>query len=348
MMRAAVYHGPGDLRVEERPRPTVSPNEALLKVAACGVCGTDHRIVSGSHGSFPPGTIRVPGHEIVGEIVEAGAEVRDALPKGPVFVAPNMGCGRCSLCLSGSNNRCPEFQAIGITLDGAFAEYVRIPGAAIAQGNVIALRPGLDFAEATLIEPLACVLRGQSPLDIQPAETVLVIGAGPIGVLHVMLAHLKGAGRVLIADRLANRLQFACRQGADLAIDVSAQSLKETVMAETVERGADVVIVAAPAHEVSALALELCAYGGRVSWFAGLPRDRSRIEIDANLVHYRELRITGTTACSTLDCYRAAEIMSSGRLDLAPLLTRRLALQDSVSEFGGVKNRGSIKTVLIP
>jgi L-iditol 2-dehydrogenase len=348
MMRAAVYHGPGDLRVEDRPRPEIGPDEALLRVAGCGICGTDHRIVAGGHGSVPPGTLRVPGHEIVGEIVDAGTGLRETLPEGPVFVAPNMGCGRCGLCLSGNNNRCPDFQAIGITLDGAFAEYVRIPAAAIAQGNVIPLRPDIDLAEATLIEPLACVLRGQERLDIRPADRVLVIGAGPIGILHVMLARLKDAGRVIIADRHLHRLEFARRQGADVTIDVSERSLEAAVMAETASRGADVVIVAAQAPEAFATALELCADFGRVSWFAGLPKERARVAIDANLVHYRELRVTGTTGCSTLDCRRSADIVNSGRLELGPLVTRRLPLEESTSEFRVSGARDTIKTVLIP
>jgi L-iditol 2-dehydrogenase len=347
-MRAAAYHGPGDLQVEDRARPAIGPGEALLRVRGCGICGTDHRIVAGAHRHYPPGTVRVPGHEVVGEIVEAGPAVKDALPAGPVFVAPNMGCGRCEHCLSGNNNRCAAFQAIGITVDGGFAEHLRVPAEAIAQGNVIALDERIDPAAATLIEPLACVLRGQEPLDIAPAGTVLVVGAGPVGILHVMLARLQGAGRILIADRWPNRLALAYRQGADVAIDVGTQDLAAAVNAETAGRGVDVVIVAAPSHEANARALVLAAPGGRISWFAGLPKNRPTVCIDANLLHYKELRVTGTTACSTLDCRRAAAIVNSGRLDLEPLLTRRISLDEIRTEFGEVKDRSTIKTVLVP
>jgi L-iditol 2-dehydrogenase len=346
-MRAAVYRGPGDLRVEERPRPEIGPGEALLKVAACGVCGTDHRIVAGAHRHFPPGAVRVPGHEVVGEIVETGAGAED-LPQGLVVIAPNMGCGRCRECLSGHNSRCAEFQAIGITMDGGFAEYLRVPAPAIAQGNVIALGRDLDPAVATLIEPLACVIRGQDPLAIKPGDTVLVVGAGPIGILHAMLARSKGATRVFVADRWPTRLALARRQGADMAVDVRSQDLAARMRAETAGRGVDVAIVAAPSREASVLALELAASGGRVSWFAGLPRDASLVEIDANLVHYHELQVSGTTACSTSDCKRAAEIARSGTLDLAPLVTRRRRLEDGPAEFGAGKDRETTKTVLAP
>lgn len=345
-MRVALYRGPGDLRVEEFPRPAVGPGEALLKVFACGICGTDRRIVAGGHRLVPPGTLRIPGHEIVGKIIEAGEGASD-LPSGPVFVAPNMGCGSCSQCLSGNNNRCRKTQALGITLDGGFAEYLLIPAAAIAQGNVIPLGKGFDAAEATLIEPLACVIRGQEPLGIGSADTVLVVGAGPIGVLHLMLARLRGAGKTLIVDRHPEKLAFAKARGADVTIDVSARDLADAVKAETNGEGVDVGIVAAPSPDAAARVLELCAPGGRVSWFAGLPKDRPA-HIDPNIVHYRELKVSGTTACSTLDCRNAADIVKSGQLDLAPLLTRRLPLADAPLAFAGTGDRGAIKTVLVP
>ena len=345
-MQAAVWHGAGDLRVEQRPLPTIGPGEALLKVAACGVCGTDHRIVSGGHRHYPAGTIRVPGHEIVGEIVAAGATAGE-LPRGLVFVAPNMGCGRCRQCLSGNNNRCAYSQAIGITMDGAFAEYVRIPAAAVAQGNVIALRDGTDPLMATLIEPLACVLRGQGPLDIRPADSVLIIGAGSIGILHLMLARLKGAGQVLIADQNTDRLAAAKSAGADVTIDVTANDVSAVARSETGGSGADVVIVAAPSPEAMAAAISQAALGGRVSYFAGLATDQGGVVIDTKLIHYRELTVSGTSACSTLDCHRAADIVNSGRLDLARLITRRLALDELPSEFSAGSDRNTIKTVMV-
>lgn len=347
-MHAAVYLGPNDLRVEERDLPTIGSDEALLRVIACGICGTDHRIVSGGHRYFPAGVGRVPGHEIVGEIVDAGPAVASGLPEGVVFIAPNMGCGHCRECLSGNNNLCVDFQAVGITLDGGFADYVRIPAAAIAQGNVVPLPSNIDPTAATLIEPLACVLRGQDPLDIGSGDRVLIVGAGPIGILHIMLARLKGAGRIIIADHWPARLAMAERMGADVAVHAGEEDLAGTVGRETSGRGADVVIVAAPSPEAMAAAIDLAALRGRIAWFAGLPKDRAILAIDANRVHYRELRVTGTTACSTLDCRRAAEIVGSGRLDLAALITRRIVLADLPGEFTPPVSKAMIKTVLTP
>lgn len=346
-MRAAVYHGPNDLRVEERPLPEIARDEALLRVLACGICGTDHRIVSGGHRYFLPGVARVPGHEIVGEIVAAGDAVAASLPKGLVFIAPNIGCGHCRQCLSGNNNLCAEFQALGITMDGGFAEYVRIPAAAIAQGNVIPLGAGIDPETATLIEPLACVIRGQEPLDIARGDTALIVGGGPIGILHLMLARLKGAERIILADRWPERLAMARRMGADSVVNAREQDVGAIVAQETGGRGADVVIVAAPSPEAMTMALDQAALRGRIAWFAGLPKDCGTLAIDANTVHYRELRVTGTTACSTSDCRAAAEFVRSGRLDFAPFISRRMTLQDLPLDFLPPIDKARIKTVMV-
>jgi L-iditol 2-dehydrogenase len=347
-MRAAVYHGPGDLRVEERPPPEIGPDDALLRVRACGICGTDQRIVAGGHRHYPPGTVRIPGHEVVGEIVETGPSVGDALPAGLVFVAPNMGCGRCEQCLAGHNNLCRDFHAIGITADGGFAELLRVPARAVAQGNVMPVAGGVDPAAATLIEPLACVIRGQEPLRIGRRDTVLVIGVGPIGLLHAALARQKGASRILVADRWPSRLAQAERLGANATVDVGKQNLADAVRVETDDRGCDAIVVAAPSHDAIALSLRLAAMRGRISWFAGLPKGRSGVEIDANLVHYKELTVTGTTACSTADCRRAADLVNSGELDVARLVTQRLPLDKAPAAFGAEKDRSMLKTVLVP
>ena len=138
-MLAAVYHGPGDLRVETVPTPVVGPGEILLRVKSASICGTDLRIFHGDHRKYPPGTVRIPGHEVVGTVAELGAEVTGFVRGQRVFIAPNIGCGHCRQCISGNNNLCANFEAIGITLDGGFAEYLRVPAQAITQGNVFAI-----------------------------------------------------------------------------------------------------------------------------------------------------------------------------------------------------------------
>ena len=347
-MLAAVYHGPEDVRLEEVPVPIIGADEVLLKVANAGICGTDLRIWHGAHRKFPSGTVRIPGHELVGDIVELGANVKGLEPGERVFVAPNMGCGHCRQCVSGNNNRCASYEAIGVTIDGAFAEYVRIPAAAILQGNLIPLAAQADPAAAALIEPFACVLRGQDAVAVKLGEVVLVVGAGPIGILHVMLARLIGAGRIIVSDLLPDRLGLAIRTGADRTVSPLQEDLAAVIAEESGGEGADVIIVAAPAAGAQEEALKLSAIGGRINLFGGLPREQYTIRFDSNLVHYKELVVTGTTACSTADCWRAAALVNSGRVDLSHLVSARFPLSEALQALAAAEDRKSLKVVIEP
>jgi L-iditol 2-dehydrogenase len=347
-MLAAVYHGPEDLRLERGPIPAISPGEALLKVVSTGICGTDLRILRGTHRMYTPGTVRIPGHEVVGDIVQIGDAVRGLEVGERVFVAPNMGCGHCRQCITGNNNLCANYDAIGITLDGSFAEYMRIPAAAILQGNLIPISKDVNPAAAALIEPFACVLRGQDALHVQPGEVVLIIGAGPIGSMHALLAHLRGASRVIVSELNPKRVAQATSLGADRVVNPTKEDLAAVVAEETNGAGTDIVIVAAPAPKAQESALELAAIKGRINFFGGLPKDRSTINFNSNLVHYKELIITGTTACSTDDCRRAAAITSSGRIDLSKVVGARFALSDVLDAFKAAEQGDSLKVIMEP
>jgi L-iditol 2-dehydrogenase len=347
-MLAAVYHGPNDIHLEERPMPEIGSDEILLKVLYAGICGTDLRILHGIHRKYTPGTVRIPGHEVVGEIVQVGSQVSGFEIGQRVFVAPNMGCGHCRQCVSGHNNRCADYAAFGITIDGAFADYMRIPAAAILQGNLIPISDHTDLAAAALIEPFACVLHGQDVLHIEPGEVVLVVGAGPIGIMHVLLAQLRGARRVIVSELNPGRAQQAQALGAERVVNPAEDDLTAIVADETGGQGVDVVIVAAPAHQAQEMALELAAIGGRINFFGGLPKDRPSITFNSNLVHYKELIVTGTTACSTDDCRRAAAIATSPRLDLSRLVGARFPLREIHKAFTVAEDGKALKVVLEP
>jgi len=347
-MLAAVYHGPEDLRVEQVAVPEIGVGELLLEVSSASICGTDLRILHGGHRKYPVGTVRIPGHEVVGTIARVGPGLAGYEIGQRVFVAPNMGCGHCRACVTGNNNLCANYDALGVTLDGGFAEYMRIPAQAVLQGNVMPIHAGVDPAVAALIEPFACVLRGQTPLHIRPGDVVLVMGAGPIGIMHLKLARLSGAGRVIVSEPSQERLDQAVRMGADRGVNPAVDDLARTVAAETGGQGANVVIVAAPAHAAQEAALQLAGIGGRINFFGGLPKDRPTIQFDSNLVHYKELLVTATTACSTGDCWRAAEIVQSGRIDLSDLVSQRFPLADAVQAFSAAADRKTLKVVLEP
>lgn len=347
-MLAAVYHGPQDLRVEEVSLPAIGSGEILIRVLDASICGTDLRIFHGTHRKYPAGTVRIPGHEVVGTIVETGVGVEGYAAGQRVFVAPNMGCGHCRECVAGRNNLCANYDAVGVTMDGGFAEYMRIPANSVRQGNVIPIRDTVDPAVAALVEPFACVLRGQNALHIQPGEVVLVMGAGPIGVMHIKLARLRGAAKVIVSEPVADRAAQAERMGGQRVVNPTQENLKEVIAEETRGLGADVVIVATPAHAAQESAIDLAAIGGRINLFGALPKDRPFIQLDSNQVHYRELVVTGTTACSTADCCQASDIVNAGLIDLSDLVSRRFPLAEAVSAFAAAEDRKSLKIVLEP
>ena len=345
-MLAAVYHGPNDIRVENVQKPEINKDELLIKVLSASICGTDLRIFHGNHRIYPPGTIRIPGHEVVGDIVAVGVRVTGYSIGQRVFVAPNMGCGHCKQCITGNNNLCANYQALGVTMDGGFAEYMKVPANSVRQGNIIQVSKDVDPAVAALMEPFACVLRGQNAVHIKPGEVVLVIGAGPIGVMHTKLAKVRGAGKVIVSEPISTRADQVRKMGADLVIDPVEQNLHKVLDEVTDGQGADVIIVAAPVHAAQESALDLAAIGGRINFFGGLPKDRPTINFDSNLVHYKELVITATTACSTADCWQAAAIVNAGLIDLTELVSQRFPLKEAVQAFAAAEDRKELKIVL--
>lgn len=339
-MRALVYHGPGDLRVETRPDREPGPGEALLRVEACGICGTDLRIASGAHRAYPDGTVRVPGHEIAGRLEAVGDGVD--LPAGAsAFVAPNIGCGQCRECRAGRVNLCRTPRALGITDDGGFAEFVLLDRSLVDQGNVLVVDDAPDMAALALVEPLACALRGSNSCGIAAGDVVVIVGAGPVGLMHLQLARLRNPSAVIVSEPSAARRAEAERFGADVTVEPAD-------LADAAGDGADVIITAAPAPAAQQQALELAAPGARINFFGGLPRDRSRVELDTNLIHYRELVVTGTTANTTEDCREALELVTSGRVDTAGLVGDREPLDAAAEAFATAEAGERLKVVIQP
>jgi L-iditol 2-dehydrogenase len=348
-MIAAVYHGPEDLRVEQRPTPSAGVGEVVLRVDYASLCATDLRILKGVHRKYGSGTLRVPGHEVVGTVAEIGAGVAGEYRVGQrLFVAPNVGCGHCRECERGQNNLCANYDALGITLDGAFAEFMRVPAPFLQQGNLIPFDEALDGAAVALAEPFACVLHGQQALAIAKEDVVLILGAGPIGVMHVIAARAAGAKKILVSEQSAERLRMATAAGADRVVNFLQESLPEVVAEETNGRGADVIVVAAGVRAAMEGAPALAAIGGRINLFAGLPNNDTKIQLDSNLIHYKELIVTGTTGCSTRDCRRSIELINSGQVNLRPLVSGMYSLDRVMDAFSAARAGNVLKVVLDP
>lgn len=330
-MQALAYRGAARLALERRPVPEAGAGEVVVHVDAAAICGTDLRIAAGVHRAYTAAEGRVPGHELAATVAEVGDGVERLVRGDRVFVAPNYGCGRCRACLRGDVNLCESPRALGITDDGAFEEYVLLPRPLVEQGNVMRFDNGRDPAAVALAEPLACVLRGSRACRIGEGNLVLIFGAGPIGLLHLALARLAGA-TVVVRDPSEARLAAAVERGAGTELP----------------RAPDVVIVAAPSPAAQREALELAAPGGRVNFFAGLPRDASRVELDTNLVHYKELVVTGTTANTNADCRDALELVLDGRVDTASLIDARFDLAAAQDAFELAASGRALKVVIEP
>lgn len=328
-MRAAVYRGIGTIEQEQRAEHQVGPGEVLLKVAAAGICGTDLRIFARAHRHIPEGAARVLGHELAGEIVDVGEDVGGLKPGMRVAVAPNFGCGTCDQCVAGWSNLCEEVEAFGITLDGGFAEYMHIPARAVRQGNVVPVPDHVPLSQAALAEPLSCCLNGQEAVGLGLDDVALIIGDGPIGAMHVLLARLSGARSVIVSGHSASRLNQIDGLGADVTLDPRERDLEAAVLEASDGQGASVIVVAAGDPGAQRRAVELAARRGRINFFAGLPGS-PEVELDTNLIHYRQLIVTGTTG-SNLRQYRSAlNLMAAGRVDVSPLIAARVSLDEII------------------
>lgn len=322
-MKAARLFGKSDLRIEELPVPQVGPGELLLRTACASVCGTDIRMLKHGHAVTP----LVIGHEMSGTLERVGAGVMSFRPGQRVCVAPNYNPVASKLTLAGEGHLDPGYRALGIHEDGAFAEFVRIPAHAVQQGNVFPIPDHVSFTEGALIEPMACVFNAYEKARTGPGDTVLIIGAGPIGVMHGKMSRLAGAGKVLINDLNAERLQMARR--IDPMFIPLGGDLRAELMKLTGGAGADVIITACPVPEVQTLALELAAVNGRVIFFGGLPKDRAVVPLDTNLIHYRQLMVTGTTRQSLRQFQAVLALVSDRVLRLEDLVTSTHPIEEA-------------------
>ncbi|MBX6381420.1 MAG: alcohol dehydrogenase catalytic domain-containing protein [Microbispora sp.] len=345
-MRAAIFHEPGKIVVTDVPVPRIEPDEILIRVRAASICGTDLRIAKHGHFKLPSGQTRVLGHEVAGEIVEVGPRVSGYRVGDRVSVTPNVGCGHCRHCREGLNNMCPDYEAFGITIDGGFEEYLRVPGFALQRGNVFRLPESVSYAEAALTEPFSCCYRGQRALGVGFEDVVVVVGAGPIGAFHVMLARLAGARKIIVSDHSASRLDIAGRLGADVLVEASRQDLVATVLAETRGRGADVVITAASSPQIQSGAVDLLATHGRVNFFAGLGQGDA-VPIDTNKLHYKGLVLTGTTGSSNADYARALELVGQQRVRLGELVSATFPIDRIDEAFEHSASGAGMKAMVV-
>ncbi len=346
-MSAAFLLGKQRIEVQMTQPPQVGPGDVLVRTWAALVCGTDLRILRHGHAAIADGARRILGHEFSGIIARVGRDVSGLTEGMRVAVAPNLGCGRCDMCVSGNTHLCADYLALGIHLDGGFAEYVLVPAMAVQQGNLVEIPAQMSFAEGALAEPLSCVYNGFERCAIRPGDSVLVMGAGPIGLLHAKVAKLGGASTIYVSDLSPERLD-RCRQMDASWIVVPTQDVARQIADTTEGRGVDVCIVACPSSQAQAQALELAGINGRVLFFGGLPRGDSVVPLDTNLIHYKQLLVTGTTRASMAQFRKVLSLIADGSLAVREFITDTFGLGEIQQAFACAAQGRGLRCLVNP
>jgi L-iditol 2-dehydrogenase len=345
-MLAVRFYSPGDLRVEQVPVPEPGPGELVVKSAVALTCGTDVKMYRRGHPLAKPPTIM--GHEFAGTITAVGAGVGNFKVGTRVVSANSAPCGKCFYCLIHQPNLCEHLNdsIVGFTWPGSYAEYVRIPEGIVRQ-NTFEVPEGVASEEVASLEPLACVVHGWDLINQTPSGIVVIIGGGPIGLLHAQLARLNGAKKVALCDVVEERLQEARKVGVDVTIDSANENLAERMLDLTEGRGADLVVEAVGRRETWESAQTLVRKGGTVLLFGGCPAGTA-VSFDAEKIHYGEMHIQGAFHHTPASVERAFRLIVSGRVSIKPLISHDMPLERAKEALELMGSGKALKIVLRP
>ena len=346
-MKSACLVGPQTIELRERPAPPVPADGLVLRMEACGVCGSD---VRRWREGPPAGTpYLIQGHELAGTVVEVGREVVAFTPGDRLAVAPDVHCGACWYCRRGLFNLCTGLRLLGITpgYDGGFAEYVRLDGEVLRNGIVHRMPDGLSFLEGGLAETVSSVLAAQAGCGLGLGETVVILGAGPIGCLHTVLAHARGA-RVVLAEPNPVRRRIAAGFAPEAIVDVTTQEVVAEVRRFTGGLGADVVICANPVASTQTQSVEMARRGGRIVLFGGLPKASPLASLNTNLIHYGELVVQGAFSYHPSFHEEALRTLARGVVRAEQFITQTRPLS-AISEAFAIAAAGeALKVMVVP
>ena len=353
-MKAAVYYGPGDIRIESRPEPAPAADNLVLEISCCAICGTDLKLATvGNPRCHPP---RIIGHEFVGRAVHVGSDVTGFAAGDRVTLATTLACGACAYCALGLGNLCPNSKPISYDFDGAFARFVAIPPLALAGGNAIRVPAAVPDEAAALSEPLSCVINAQELVGVpegprswgKAGDRVLILGGGPLGALHAEVAKALGAAQVMIVQRSEPRLSLLRRMQGVTVVDGANEDVLSVVQQKTGGLGADVVIVCAPERDAQEEAPRYARKGGAISLFASLPKDAAGIMLDSRAIHYGELRIVGASDSRPEHVARAVQLLEEAKIDVEPIVTHRVPLDALLDGISLMKEKRSLKVMVYP
>uniref|UniRef100_UPI00359C4D77 alcohol dehydrogenase catalytic domain-containing protein n=1 Tax=Faecalicatena contorta TaxID=39482 RepID=UPI00359C4D77 len=346
-MKAAFYLGNEQMAVREAPRPETDADSVLVRVRSCAVCGSDIRIFhSGNNRVTPP---QILGHEIAGDVVEAGANVTRVKVQDRVAIGADVPCGECSFCESGIGNNCQINYAMGYQFAGGFAEYVLLNKTVMNYGPVHLLPDHVTYEEGSLAEPLGCVLNALDLAPVRLNDVVCVIGAGPIGMMLCCVARRMGASKVILVNRSEQRLEIAEKLDvADIYVCSGKEDAILRVMKETNGLGADVLFTSCPSPQAQTDAMQMAKNRARVCFFGGLPKEKSQVTIDTNIIHYKELFITGAHGATPYNHGRAVELIASGVVDVKKFISASYPLHEIDKAFEAAEKHSGLRIIVNP
>ena len=342
-MKALVFHEPQRIAVEQVADPAPGPGEVLVRVGAAAICHSDIRVYLGQKHARP-GVI--PGHEIAGTIATLGTGTPAGLREGDrVVVCPIVACGSCVFCLSGRRHRCPERLTLGYQEHGGLAEYVLAPAGIVSLGHLIPVPDDLTIERACITEPLACVLNSLEACAVSVGGSLAVIGAGPMGLYHVLLARRMGVTTIVVSEPDEARARSARAAGASEVIDPRSGDLAGTVLERTDGLGADAVVVSAGLPQVLDQALAAVRKQGVINLFAGFPPDTS-VPFDPNAVHYSEVRLTGTQNASPEQYRRVLQLLRR-MPEIDGVTTHRFPIDDATQAYDVRLRNEGLKSMVV-
>lgn len=345
-MKAAVLEGLEHLAVREVPDPEIDDNGVLVRVRACAVCGSDIRMFHHGNPRLEPPAIM--GHESAGEVAAVGANVTRFAPGDRVAIGADVPCGECAFCEAGIGNNCQINYAMGYQFPGSFAQYVALNRVVVNFGPVHKVPDHVSFDEAALAEPLGCVLNALELSSVRLGDTVVIIGAGPIGCMIIDAARRMGAARVIVVQRSRPRLEMAKQFGADLYLCSNEEDPVAGVLEATGGLGADVILTACPSPQAQIDAIAMAKNRARVNFFGGLPKDQSQVTLDTNVIHYKELFVMGAHGCVPRHHRQALDLIASGSIDMKPFISHRFALDNIVEAFAAAESHAGMRVVVNP
>ena len=345
-MKAAVLEALDKLVVRDVPNPQMDEDSVLVQVKACAVCGSDIRMLHHGNKRLEPPAIM--GHEASGQVVEVGKNVTKFKAGDRVALGGDVPCGECDMCKAGLGNNCAINYAMGYQFPGSFAEYVLLNRMVVEHGPVHIIPENVTFEEAALAEPLGCILNALELCFVQPGNSLVVIGTGPLGCLIMEVGRALGCTKVIGVNRSRPRLTLAREAGADVCICSGEEDAVARVREETGGLGADIVLTACPSPQAQIDAIQMARNRGRINFFGGLPKDHSIVPIDTNAIHYKELLVTGSHGCVPRHHKQALDMIAAGDIDVKKYISHRFPLDNAVEAFAAAEGREGKRVVVMP